>query len=138
MPKLLFYCNGVPYYGDSDLVYSSMILFKDIKDNCNFAEPIILHGNVPEYIMNLYIHAIYTNNFDLNDVKTNDIVTFIKFIDQYPTINLSVDKLEQQLISYKLDYDNVLNELLDIFTKYFLKYIYLDIHNHKIQKMGVI
>ncbi len=129
--QLLFKCNDLSFYGDQEIVFGSMLFLDGIKNNCNFDEPMILSVKMPEYIINIYIHASYTRIFDINCIKPEDIVKFLKFIDQYPTTILGINKLEHQIIKYfeinKINY-NEEYELKEIIKKYKLKYLYLHMH----------
>lgn len=126
----IFKCNDIVYYGDRDVMYKTMLVINDIIDNCNFSECMMLETKLPQYAINLYVHASHTSLFDLKLVSPNDISEFIKFIHQYPTTVLSIDKLAKDIISYfdsnKINYNE---ELKKIFVLYKLKYIYVHMHN---------
>lgn len=131
-PDKLFQCNDIIYYGDRAIMYDSLVFLQDIHQNCNFDDLIILNGRLPKYIVNHYINASYTGKFVLNNINPLDLSVFIKFIDQYPTAIISIEKLERQIIKF-FD-DNKLNctyfdDLKDIFIRYRLKYLYLHMHN---------
>ncbi len=125
--ELLFEHNNVKYFGNRNIVFNEIIIFKEIKDLANFEEKIILDTNNPieKYIMNLFIQSTYTKNFNLDKIKPSDILQFIHLIDQYPTSLLSLDILELELIHYftkhNIDYDCYMIEFIN---KYGLKNIY--------------
>jgi hypothetical protein len=133
--ELLFIYNNEKYYGHRERVYDSIICLKEIKEIANFDDPIILAGSIPIYVMNMWIESIYTKIFDITEIQPNDIICFLKHIDQYPTDILSIDKIEQNLIEYfdmmqyNVSYDMYLR---DICHKYKLKRLYLCLHNKKI------
>lgn len=134
----LFLCNGTVYYGSRNILYRSMIFFKDIKNECKF-DPLIelsIKIDIPKYIINHYINASYTDTFDLNCILPSDITAFIRFIDRHPTTIISIEKLEKQIIDFfeknKLNYND---DLRNIFIRYRLKYIYLHMHNNMLKKM---
>lgn len=128
----LFQCNDIIYYGDRTIMYESMILLRDMDEHLSFNNLIVLTGNVPKYIVNHYINASYTGEFRLANIKPSDLSVFIKFIDQYPTTIVSVDRLEEQIIQFfdnnKLNYCDF-DDLKNIFIRYRLKYLYLHVHN---------
>ena len=136
VPKILFKHNHITYYGNQKIVYNSMLFLKDIVSDINFDDPLVLDVLVPKYIINLYIKSAYDNKFDINKIKPDDFINFLKFIDQYPTSVLSIDKLENELIEYlnkhKISYEEPMS---DIIKRYDLKYLYLDLHNKKVEKM---
>ncbi len=130
--ELLFKHENINYYGNRNIVYNSIIFFKQIIDIADFSDDIILTCTVPKYIINLYILTTYTNKFNIHLIKPCDILQFLKFIDQYPTIDLSIELLERDIIeyfdTYRIDYDDYTKVLC---RKYQLKIMYLQIHNNK-------
>ena len=126
---ILFKCSGEIYYGDRNIVYDAMLCFKNMKDCANFDDIVILDCDVPKYIVNYYLQSIYygLDNLDTNLLLSQDIYKFIRFIDQYPTINISIDKLEGLLITYFNDHSMQYNDLMiEIIKRYRLKIMYLD------------
>jgi hypothetical protein len=126
--EILFAQNGISYYGHKNAVYNAMYLMND-SHNYAFDETIILSGNIPGYVMSMYIQSCYDGIFNLNEIKTNDFEPFLKFIDQYPTKYLSIDLLEVQLLKYIDDniMDITLSEkyVMNVINRYKLKYLYL-------------
>jgi hypothetical protein len=133
---LIFIYNNEKYYGHRERVYDSIMCLKEIKEITDFDEPIILSGSIPMYVMNLWIESMYTKVFDITEIHPNDIIYFLKHIDQYPTDILSIDKIEQNLIEYfdtmqyNVAYDMYLR---DICHRYKLKRLYLCLHNKKME-----
>lgn len=131
-PELLFRQGDIEYWGHREIVYNTMHLFKDIGENLNFGTNIILDGNLPKDVMNQYIVSSYTGSIDLNLIPCDHFINFLKFIHQYPTDHLTIDKLEAQIIKYidknKIKYCDYLK---GICNKYQLKSMYLDMHNKK-------
>jgi len=131
----LFKCNNAIYYGSRSIVYRSMTFLTEIVDHCNFDELIELDGfdnHLPEYVVNNYIHASYTNRFNIDLIKYNDLMIFFRFIDRYPTTILSIDKFENQIIKMietnRFNKENLL-VIKSIAVRYKLKHLYLVIHN---------
>lgn len=129
----MFEHNNIIYYGDKKTMLGSMLIFKDWNENINFDDIIILDGSLEQYLINLYIDASLNNTFVIDQIQPQHIDKFIKFIDQYPSIKLSVDQLEIELINYfaanAIKYSQY---MIDIIEKYQLKYMYIDLHNKKI------
>ena len=133
----LFEINGVSFYGDKEVVYDSIHFIREIlTDNkCfSFDEHIVLNpiDHVAEYLVNLYIKAINLKHFDMNDIKFDDLISFLKFIDQYPSDPLNIHSIEDILIQY-LDSNAHLQipceYIKNICMKYQLKHLYVYIHN---------
>jgi hypothetical protein len=133
-PELLFMHNAECFYGIKDIVYNSILYLKEIKEIANFDDTIILTGTLPSYIINLYIHSCYTSRFNINNVKLCDITQFLNFVDMYPTINVSIEKLEMNIIAYfdknDLEYDEYIKSIC---KRYQLKTLYLHMHNKKLE-----
>lgn len=127
--ELLFVHNNIPYYGDKKLVYNSILLLKDI-DLKNLDDAIIFEGKMPKYLVNNYLSAIIFKHFKIDNIDSEDIFEFIKFLDQYPSTELSLDKLEADLVEY-FEANNIhFNEIIrDICKRYKFKYMYLHMHN---------
>jgi hypothetical protein len=134
-PEILFENDGNCYYGNREKVYGSMKFLEDIYSNLDCKETIILDIPVPKYIISLYIDSCYNKCFKLNKVKPNDLMSFLKFIDRYPTIYLSIYKIKHELKFYffvnKIKYNQYIE---DICTRYKLKDLYVWIHNQKISE----
>jgi hypothetical protein len=78
----------------------------------------------------MYIGALHEKNPDIMSIKPDDVIPFIKFIDQYPAVNLSIDSLENEIMILFKKYEIVYDEnMKDICIKYRLRYMYVDIHN---------
>ena len=133
----LFNHNNHTFYGNKNKMYGTMLFLEGIVDNCDYGETMELSGQLPEYAIDLYIHASHTGNLDLGLIETGDISEFIKFIHQYPTTILSIDKLEMEIIEYyKKRQINYGQEIINILIMYKLKYIYVDIHNKTLNEMN--
>lgn len=122
------------YHGQRDVVYSQILLLNDIHDIMNLKDLIVLEGNLPKNVINQYITSSYTGFLSFESIEPEHWINFLKFIDQYPTINVQIDKIQIEIIDYmakhNLDYDPY---LVDLCQKYQLKYIYLDMHNKKLK-----
>jgi hypothetical protein len=129
--EILFECNNIKYYGYRNIVYNSIKLLKCLLD-CDCDEVIKLDIDVPKYIMNMYINSCYTNTFNINNIKSDDLILFLKFIDRYPTNFFSIDTIEKELIKYLEKHNININELIkELCERYQLKYMYIYIHNHE-------
>ncbi len=131
--ELLFEINGICYYGHRNIVYKSIQCFNElISEGFDLNENIVLKNSTPRYIVNLYIDACYNESFDINDIKPIDLISFLKFIDQYPSNSISIDILEQPLIQY-IEKHNIVDEFLkNICLKYQFKKMYVYFHNQNI------
>jgi len=134
--QLLFFHNNMPYRGDKKVVYRSMLFIDgavDYKDDTD--EVFILNAPAPRYIINLYINAsCATKRFDINQIEPSDLKQFLNLIDQYPTDVLSIDKIDKQLVGFiELHNIPVDDWLKNFIERYGLKYMYLYIHNKKIE-----
>lgn len=127
----LFECNKLCYYGVRKKAYKSMLIFNDIIDTADFSELFILDTLAPKYVINLYVHLLHGNNIDINIIKPKDIESFVRLIDQYPTIKLSIEKMEQLLVQYFIK-NNIVpsDQIKDMCDRYKLKYMYMWIHNY--------
>jgi len=132
----LFKHNNEIYYGHRDTVYNSIICLNAIKECADFNDLIVLEGTLPYYLVNMYIKSCYGNTLDINKINPSDIIQFIRFIDQYPTTILSIDRLEFEIIEYyktnKIKYDDYMK---DICKRYKLECMCLDIHNKIIDQI---
>lgn len=136
--ELLFEHNNIRYHGDRDVVYDSIIFLKDINSICDFTDDIVLEGVMPKYAVNLYIQTIYGRPFDINEIKIPDIFNFIRFIDQYPSTQLSIDLFERFIVRYFNDNNIEYNDMMkDIALKYKLRILYLHIHIKSAEKISV-
>jgi NADH:ubiquinone oxidoreductase subunit E len=134
-PKILFECNGDKYYGYRNTVYESILLFKDIINDLDFDEVIKLDIVVPKYIINCYINSCYTENFDMNNINSDDLMLFLNFIDRYPTTFLSINLIEQVLITYLKNHNIEINiHIKELCERYQLKYLYIYIHNQEMKQ----
>lgn len=130
--EFLFKHGSEDYYGHRETVYESILLLKDMKDTMDFTNGLILDGNLPKEIINQYIGSSYTGFFDMEclDKSPEYFIDFLKFIDQYPTIYVSVDKLEKQIIWILNSY--VYEDYLyfkNLCNKYQMKRLYVHLHN---------
>ncbi len=134
LPGILFKHNEICYYGYRNIVFNSIILFKEIlsDSNFNFNEIIVLNVSAPKYIINLYIDSCYSKTFDINDVEPEHVMEFISLIDQYPTDYLSLYILEDDLTKYIIHHNINCNDYIkDISIRYKLKKLYIVCHNSK-------
>ena len=126
----LFKHNNVIYYGKKEIVYGSMHILKDMLKFAKFTELIELEGEQPKYVINMYIQASYNKIFLIDKIKPEHMIPFIKFIDQYPSEELSINKLEYLLVNYfknnNLIYDSWMK---DLSIRYQLRYMYICTHN---------
>jgi hypothetical protein len=125
----LFKHKGKIYYGDQNIIFNLILLFKDTKfdadDLCELLEPL------PQYLLSLYLQSCYDNKFDFNDIESNDdFLEFLHWIDKYPTNVLSIDNFENEIVKYilvnKVPIDDYINELT---SRYRLKHFYILINN---------
>ena len=132
--ELLFIHNNIPYHGNKNIIYQSMLFIGDIVDHTDTtSEPFILDLPVPKYIIDLYIAASYDNYFDLEKIKLWDFKQFIDFIDRYPTDVLSIDRIEGHILNYFVNHNVSPDEWIKGWvSRYRLKYLYLYTHNKKL------
>jgi NADH:ubiquinone oxidoreductase subunit E len=140
-PSLLFSHNGIKYYGHREIVYDSILCLREIKDIADFNELIELSSQAPSYIINLWINTMYTKQIDIHGIRGDsgdDIVLFLKHVDQYPTDILTIGTLEHDLIQYfddpgkgidQTQIDKHMPYLKELAHRYRLKRLYLWIHN---------
>lgn len=123
----LFVNNEITYYGDSEIVYKKMTIFKDI--DLDFSDPPILSIPLPSYLISMYLQSCYYNTgfLDFNLIKTNnDFLKFLDFIDQYPTVDLSIDSREIEIVLYMLKNKVAVNQhIKDLCKKYSLRHLYI-------------
>jgi hypothetical protein len=126
----LFVNNEITYYGDSEIVYKKMTIFKDI--DLDFSDPPILSIPLPSYLISMYLQSCYydTGIFEFNLIKTNnDFLNFLDFIDRYPTVDLSIDSCEIEIVIYMLTNKVVVSQhLKDLCKKYSLRHLYIFIN----------
>ncbi len=136
--ELLFKHNGISYFGQKSIVYDAVIILKKIKKISNLNEEIVLEGKLSKSAINQYINSCYCGKIDINQIEEDNFINFLKFIDQYPTIYLSVDKFEKEIIEYidhhKVNYDDFLKQLCN---RYQLKIMYLDLHNKNLTALNI-
>ncbi len=136
--EILFKHNEVCFYGHKSIVYDSIILLKNIKDHIEQNEEIILEGKLPKHIINQYIISSYTHWFNIQIIEPEYFIEFLKFIDQYPTIYVSINLMEDDIIKYMkkydIPYDDYMNELCH---RYGLKIMYLNNHNNEFVKFYI-
>ncbi len=125
--KELFEHNNKIYSGDRRIVCDSMYLFNDI--DLEYRELPVLTAPLSEHILKMYIQSCYDHWFCIDNIDSmEDFKQFLKFIDQYPTKIVSIDKLEKQIVKYLYknkilcNYDQYIKDLC---TKYQLKYLHL-------------
>ncbi len=130
---ILFNHNNISYFGHKNIVYHSIKFIKEIEEVANFKEIITLEGTLPKYAINVYIETCYKRKFNINRINPQDIIEFLKFIDQYPTNVLSIELLEHQIIDYFVKHNIKSNDTLkELCLRYRLKLLCLYIHNNKI------
>ncbi len=121
----LFKNNNKVYYRSKTVVYDCIDLLNGL-DQYDHNEIPTLSVIIPEYIMMEYLQSTYDQMFDINVILKNDFITFLMFIDQYPTRVLSIDLIETEIIMYmnsnKIDINNYLIEMC---KKYKFKSMYL-------------
>ena len=128
------------FYGHRCIVYEKILLLSGINDirNIRDQDVPILEGNLPKNAINQYIASCYTGNLSFDGIDPMYFIDFLKFIDQYPTVDVQIDKIQMQIIDYMdrhiIHYDQY---LCDLCSKYETKYMYLYMHNKKI-KMKMI
>ena len=130
----LFKHQGIIYHGDRKVTLGSMLLFNDCE--FDFKELPELSPGLPGYLVSLYLKSCYDGYFDMNQIDTNDdFIQFLKFIDQYPTIYLSVSKCEKEIVQYMLEHDvRVIQCVKDMCNRYQLKHLYIHIcHKYYIE-----
>ncbi len=140
-PELLFVHNNISYYGNKKLIFNSMLLFKDIDPTIfsdtrqGYESGIILEGLMEEYLVKIYLDAIIKNNFDINEIKPNDILSFLKFIDQYPSTYLLIENLETPIVDY-FDLNNIHmnDEIKKLCSKYQFRYMYANLIRNSTKK----
>jgi hypothetical protein len=139
-PLPLFVHNREIYYGYRSIVYKAIDCLNEIKNCADFNDPLVLEGELPPYLINMYIDSCHTQSIDFKKIHPNDIYQFIRFIDQYPTKFLSIDRLERNIVDYFTSNNISYNDpkmaisLKDICKRYKLKYMYLDIHNKSMEQ----
>lgn len=137
--QILFKHNGIQYYGDP-CVYRSMLFLRDIVECADFSEVVELEINdLPRYAVNHYVDSLHTRtHVNIDRIKSHDFIPFIRFIDRYPTVDTSIDRLEFKILKYindnMLDYNQFLK---DISVRYRFRYMYLDIRRKEIEKIDI-
>ncbi len=122
----LFTHNGQMYYGDQSTIYNYIIVFNDLVLNEEVPE---LTAALPRYLLSLYLQSCYQGYFCMSDIDSNDFIQFLHFIDQYPTINLSIELLEKDIVQYMLKHNIVIDPWIrEVCKRYRLKYLYLMIN----------
>lgn len=127
---------GEVYYGCRNIVYDKILLLNEIENITLIKEqvPFELEGNLPKNAINEYITSCYTGRLNLRSIDPEYFVAFLRFIDQYPTVDVQIDKIEMQIIDY-IDTNQIKYEpyLIDLCSRYKLRYMYLDAHNKKLK-----
>lgn len=70
--------------------------YKDISDLLDNETYITLKDTHTSYLIQIYIMSCYTGYNDFNEIRPDDFIEFLKFIDWYPTNILSIEYLEQK------------------------------------------
>ena len=64
--------------------------------------------------------------FNIDDIQPDDLIPFLKFIDQYPSKVLSIDKIENEMTIFMNKHNILSNSYVEeICSRYRLKYLYL-------------
>jgi hypothetical protein len=137
LPDLLFTCNSNKYYGYRDIVFDSIIFFKEIKDVVDFDQEIVIPGSFSKHVMNLYLHMVHSDGFKIQLIKPCDIIEFLRLIDMYPTQHLSIGHIESELCCYFEEYCSELffdDFIQNMCVRYGFRKMYTHIHNVKISK----
>ena len=131
--EFLFKHGTIDYFGYRETVYESILLLKGLKESIGFVDKFVLEGSLPKEIINKYIVSCYTGYFDTDcfNESHDHYIDFLKFIDQYPTICVSVDKMENHIIKYTKTQNSGqdLEYLKIICNKYRMKRLYVALHN---------
>jgi hypothetical protein len=132
--EILFVHNKKIYYGNRRKVYGSIQVLNDLLDQYNMIDYIVLEGSLPCYAINQYIEACNGSLFKLKNIHEDDFIIFLKFIDQYPSVQISIRGIEDQIIQYVTKY-NATKEVYfkTIYERYDLKKLYLHMHNLKLK-----
>ncbi len=121
----LFVHNEITFHGAKKIVYDAMYLLDSVDPLDNLDIP-ILNGEMPKYLIIIYLQSIYDHQIDIDDILKEDFKQFIKFIDQYPTKMLTIDLIEEDMIIYMNNNKIIIDEyFINICKKYQLKYMYL-------------
>jgi hypothetical protein len=136
--ELLFTNNGDKYYGSCDKMFQSMCIFKEeqnedsLNNKIKFDEEIKLNFKLSTFIIKQYIMSWYTHNFNIYCVECKDIMEFLKLIDGYPTVDITIKSLEHDIVEYfekhVLEYNDYMKGLA---VKYQLEGLYVSINNQK-------
>lgn len=125
----LFTVGDQSYYGDRSIIYHTMILFKDVPlDNAGDGDVVPeLSVYLPRYLVSMYLQSCYDGSILLECIRSNDdMIQFLRFIDQYPTINVSIQLLEKQIVQFMLEKKVVISQyVIEICEKYRLRYMYM-------------
>lgn len=132
--KILFFINQIPYYehGNKKIIHDRMLIFKDNDMiQTNDQEPVILQGNVKQYMVNIYLNTIVNRTkINLNLIEPSDIFDFLKFLEQYPADCLSIGMIDRQLIDYFNYHDIDPKEINSMCQRCELKLMYLYINQN--------
>lgn len=127
---LLFTCNDNKFYGDKETIFDQIDILRTIDIVSDDADNVELYGNLKKEYVNMYIHMCHGDTMSLRSIDKSDFVEFIKFIDKYPSKNLTLDKLEKELVEYL--YENKINPnnyIKNICSRYKMKLLYMVCHN---------
>jgi len=143
--EFLFRHGSEDYYGYKKTVYESILLLREISQgdelidlDFDFTQGFTLQGNLPKQIISQYIASTYTGFFDTTCIEESEehFIDFLKFIDQYPTIHVSIDKLEHWISWYIETYPYIVNRnqqnivfLKMICDRYMMKRLCVVLHN---------
>jgi len=136
--EFLFTHGSKNYHGQRKIVYESILLLKDVccDDFFDLGQGLVLEGNLPTEIINQYIASAYTGFFDTQCMEESEdhFIDFLKFIDQYPMTNVSIDKLEHWIIGFIETHSMNLSRpdieyLKLVCDKYMMKRLCVVLHN---------
>jgi hypothetical protein len=131
--KILFVHNKKEYYGDRNIVYGSIHVLNGLLYGYDMTDYITLEGSLPCYAIHQYIDSCYGLPFELKNIHKDDFINFMRFIDQYPSTNVSINSMEEQIIGYLEEYDaNYEVYFKSICQRYDLKNLYVHMHNLKL------
>ncbi len=139
--QLLFKNNQISYFGNRNIVYKCINFLREIMYEADFAEDIQLEGIISKSAMNLYIQSCYSGVIDIYMIDPLEMIQFLKFIDQYPTLVLSINDIENDLINY-FDTNPCVRwyedqNVIEMISRYGLKFMYLDKHMKTISSNNI-
>ncbi len=96
---ILFQNNGNIYHGNRYVIFNTMIMFNDMNVIIEHDEVIIYYiGRKIISNYNQCIDSCCTKRISMELIPSEDFIHFIKFIDQYLTMYVQIDKIEDHQI----------------------------------------